>query len=45
MRVLNQVGYMTQASALYEELTIRESINFFVPIYGGPWLVAFRLPF
>ena len=28
MRVLNQVGYMTQASALYEELTIRENINF-----------------
>ena len=34
MRVLNQVGYMTQASGLYEELTIRENINFFTRIYG-----------
>ena len=33
-RVLNQVGYMSQASALYEELTIRENINSFAPIYG-----------
>lgn len=31
---LSQVGYMTQASALYEELTIRENINFFARIYG-----------
>ncbi len=33
-KVLSQVGYMTQASALYEELTIRENINFFAEIYG-----------
>lgn len=33
-QVLSQVGYMTQASALYEELTIRENIVFFAKIYG-----------
>ncbi len=33
-RVLNRVGYMTQASALYEELTIIENIHFFAKIYG-----------
>ncbi len=33
-QVLSRVGYMTQASALYEELTIRENIIFFARIYG-----------
>jgi ABC-2 type transport system ATP-binding protein len=32
--VLWQVGYMTQASALYEELTVRENITFFAEICG-----------
>lgn len=32
--VLSRVGYMTQASALYEELTVRENIVFFAEIYG-----------
>ncbi len=32
--VLNQVGYMTQASALYEELTVRENITFFAEMSG-----------
>jgi len=34
-QVLSRVGYMTQASALYEELTIRENILFFAKIYGN----------
>ncbi len=33
--VLNQVGYMTQASALYEELTVRENVAFFAAMSGG----------
>jgi len=33
-QVLSRVGYMTQASALYEELTIRENVLFFAKIYG-----------
>lgn len=33
-QVLSRVGYMTQVSALYEELTIRENIIFFAKIYG-----------
>ena len=32
--VLDQVGYMTQASALYEELTVRENVAFFAEISG-----------
>jgi len=32
---LYQVGYMTQASALYEELTLRENIAFFAEMCGG----------
>jgi len=32
--VLAQVGYMTQASALYEELTVRENISFFAEMCG-----------
>jgi ABC-2 type transport system ATP-binding protein len=34
--VLSQVGYMTQASALYEELTVRENVAFFAAMSGGP---------
>ena len=33
--ILSQVGYMTQASALYEELTIRENVAFFADMCGG----------
>ncbi len=32
--VLEQVGYMTQASALYEELTVHENVAFFAEISG-----------
>ena len=33
--ILSNVGYMTQASALYEELTIRENIAFFARMCGS----------
>ena len=33
--ILSQVGYMTQASALYEELTVRENIAFFAAMCGS----------
>ena len=33
--ILAQVGYMTQASALYEELTVRENVTFFAEMCGG----------
>lgn len=33
--VLTQVGYMTQASALYEDLTMRENVTFFAEMCGG----------
>jgi len=33
--ILNQVGYMTQASALYKDLTIRENVAFFAEMCGG----------
>ena len=32
--VLGQVGYMTQASALYEDLTVRENVAFFAEMCG-----------
>lgn len=32
--VAKDIGYMTQSSALYTELTIRENLNFFGTIYG-----------
>lgn len=32
--IAKDVGYMTQSSALYNELTIRENLNFFGTIYG-----------
>lgn len=32
--VLAQIGYMTQASALYEDLTIRENVTFFAQMCG-----------
>ena len=34
-RILAQVGYMTQASALYDELTVRENVAFFAEMCGG----------
>jgi len=33
-RVATQVGYMTQAAALYEELTVRENVSFCARLYG-----------
>lgn len=33
--LLSQVGYMTQASALYEELTVRENVSFFAEMCGS----------
>ena len=33
-RVLAQTGYMTQLSALYNDLTARENLQFFCSIYG-----------
>jgi len=33
--ILAKVGYMTQASALYEDLTVRENIAFFAEMCGG----------
>ncbi len=33
--VLAQVGYMTQADALYEDLTLRENVAFFAEMCGG----------
>ncbi len=33
--ILSQVGYMTQASALYEDLTVGENIAFFAEMCGG----------
>ena len=33
--ILAQIGYMTQASALYEDLTVRENIVFFAEMSGS----------
>ncbi|MGZ3581254.1 MAG: ABC transporter ATP-binding protein [Ktedonobacterales bacterium] len=33
-RIASQIGYMTQASALYGELTARENLAFFGTLYG-----------
>jgi ABC-2 type transport system ATP-binding protein len=33
--ILARVGYMTQASALYEDLTVRENVAFFAEMCGG----------
>jgi len=32
--ILGRIGYMTQASALYEELTVRENVAFFAEMSG-----------
>lgn len=39
--ILTQAGYMTQASALYEDLTVRENVTFFAEMCGsidGSWI-------
>ncbi|MCL6581687.1 MAG: ABC transporter ATP-binding protein [Firmicutes bacterium] len=33
-RVASRVGYMTQAPALYEDLTVRENLRFFARLFG-----------
>jgi ABC-2 type transport system ATP-binding protein len=33
--ILSKVGYMTQANALYEELTVRENVAFFAEMCGS----------
>lgn len=33
--ILTRLGYMTQASALYEDLTMRENVTFFAEMCGG----------
>lgn len=33
--ILAEVGYMTQASALYEELSVRENVSFFAEMCGS----------
>ncbi len=33
-RVAREIGYMTQASALYSELSVRENLSFFGRLYG-----------
>jgi ABC-2 type transport system ATP-binding protein len=33
-RVAAQIGYMTQSSALYSELSVRENLAFFATLYG-----------
>jgi ABC-2 type transport system ATP-binding protein len=33
-RVAARIGYMTQASALYSELSVRENLTFFATLYG-----------
>ena len=33
-RVASQIGYMTQASALYSDLSVRENLAFFGALYG-----------
>ncbi len=33
-RVARSIGYMTQSSALYNELSVRENVRFFASLYG-----------
>jgi len=35
--VMRHVGYMPQAPALYQELTVRENVTFFGALYGSRW--------
>src|SRR3989337_4050436 len=34
LAILKDIGYMTQLEALYQDLTVRENLNFFGTLYG-----------
>src|ERR1700736_4095725 len=45
LSVLSRVGYMTQAAALYPDLTVEENVRFFAAINGAEANVAEALKF
>src|SRR5215470_14980099 len=45
LSVLSQVGYMTQAAALYPDLSVQENLNFFAAIGGSTRHVTEALEF